>query len=72
MISRHGCLRQHGLDSPLGTIRARELHKVLSALPASSERATRLALREPEPILFRTEDGRTPLPSDPPPHPPSI
>jgi hypothetical protein len=39
MSSRHDRLRLHGLDSPSGTIRARELHEVLSALLATSERA---------------------------------
>ena len=38
MSSRHDRLRLHGLDSPSGTIRARERHEVLSALlVASSE-----------------------------------
>lgn len=41
MSSRHDRLRLHGLDSPSGKIRARELHEVLSALPASSVRAVR-------------------------------
>jgi len=36
MTSRHDRLRLHGLDSPSGTIRARELHEVLAALPATS------------------------------------
>lgn len=36
MTSRHYRLRLHGLDSPSGTIRARELHEGLSVLPASS------------------------------------
>jgi hypothetical protein len=43
MNSRHYRLRLHGLDSPSGTIRARELHEVLSALLATSERAVRVA-----------------------------
>lgn len=43
MSSRHDHLRLHGLDSPSGTIRERELHEVLSALPATSERAVRVA-----------------------------
>jgi hypothetical protein len=42
MTSRHNRLRLHGLDSPSRTIRARELHEVLSALLASSERADRV------------------------------
>jgi len=42
MTSRHDRLRLHGLDSPSGAIRARELHEVLSALPATSERADRV------------------------------
>jgi hypothetical protein len=42
MTSRHDRLRLHGLDSPSGTIRARERHEVLSALLATSERATRV------------------------------
>jgi hypothetical protein len=42
MISRHDRLRLHGLDSLSRTIRARELHEVLSALPATSERADRV------------------------------
>jgi hypothetical protein len=43
MTSRHDRLRLHGLDSPSGTIRARALHEVLSALPATSERMERVA-----------------------------
>ena len=39
MSSRHDRLRLHGLDSPSATIRARELHEVLAALPANCERA---------------------------------
>jgi len=42
MSSRHDRLRLHDLDSPSGTIRARALHEVLSALFASSERADRV------------------------------
>ena len=42
MTSRHDRLRLHGLDSPSRTIRARELDEVLSALPATSERADRV------------------------------
>jgi hypothetical protein len=42
MSSRHDRLRLHGLDFPSGTIRARERHEVLSALPATSERAARV------------------------------
>ncbi len=42
MSSRHDRLRLHGLDPPSATIRARELHEVLSALLASSERAVRV------------------------------
>ena len=41
MTSRHDRLRLHGLDSPSGMIRARELHEGLSALPATSERVVR-------------------------------
>ena len=41
MTSRHYRLRLHGLDSPSGTIRARERHEVLSALHATFERAVR-------------------------------
>ena len=41
MTSHHDRLRLHGLDSPSGMIRARELHEVLSALVASSERGVR-------------------------------
>lgn len=32
MSSRHDRLRLHGLDSPSGTIRARERHEVLPVL----------------------------------------
>ena len=39
MSSRLDRLRLHGLDSLSRTIRARELHEVLSALLATSERA---------------------------------
>jgi hypothetical protein len=42
MSSRHNRLRLHGLDSPSGTIRARELHEALSALPANFEGADRV------------------------------
>jgi hypothetical protein len=42
MSSRHDRLRLHGLDSPSGTIRTRELHEVMPALPATSERADRV------------------------------
>jgi len=35
MNSRHDRLRLLGLDSPSGTIRARERHEVLSALPST-------------------------------------
>ncbi len=42
MSSRHDRLRLHGLDSPSGTIRVGERHEVLSALPATSERAPRV------------------------------
>jgi hypothetical protein len=41
MSSRHDRLRLHGLDSRSATIRERELHEVLSASPATSERAGR-------------------------------
>lgn len=43
MSSRHDRLRLHGLDSPSGTIRERELHAGLPALPATSEGADRVA-----------------------------
>jgi hypothetical protein len=36
MSSRHDHLRLHGLDSPSGSIRARELHEVLSVLLVES------------------------------------
>jgi hypothetical protein len=36
MTSRHYSLRLHGLNSRSGTIRARELHEVLPAFPATS------------------------------------
>lgn len=36
MTSRHYHLRLHGLDSPLGTIRARERQEVLSVLLVES------------------------------------
>jgi hypothetical protein len=42
MTARHDRLRLHGLDSPSGTIRARELHEVLSALISNCERADRV------------------------------
>jgi hypothetical protein len=41
MSSRRDRLRLNGLDSPSGTIRARERHEALLALVASSERAVR-------------------------------
>lgn len=44
MSSRHDRLRLHGLDSPSGTIRTWELHGVLSALLATSERAARVLI----------------------------
>jgi hypothetical protein len=44
MSTRHDRLRLHDQDSPPGTIRARELDEVLSALPATSERADRVLI----------------------------
>lgn len=70
MTSRHDRLLLHDPDSPSGTIRVREPHEVLQALPATSNRTARVAMRDSEPILFQTENGRTPHPSDSPPHPP--
>jgi hypothetical protein len=42
MGTRHDRLRLHGLDSPSGTIRAREVHEMPAALPGTSERADRV------------------------------
>lgn len=41
MSSRHDRLRLHDLDSPSGTLRAKELREGLSALLTTSKRAVR-------------------------------